>query len=88
MSGPSLADIVEAVARKHGLEPSDLTGPRRHRHLVRARQEAMYECRLQTGKYLTIIGRAFNRHHATVLFGIRAHADRLISTRERLEATP
>lgn len=47
----------------------------------------MYECRMQTGKYLTIIGRAFNRHHATILYGIRAHADRLISTRERLEAT-
>ena len=77
MTGPLLADVISAVAAKWSLEPGDLTGPRRHRHLVRARQEAMYECRMQTGKYLTIIGRAFNRDHTTILYGIRAHVDRL-----------
>lgn len=43
MTGPMLSDIVEAVARKHGLEPSDVTG--RDYRARQARREAVRVCR-------------------------------------------
>lgn len=68
---PRIAEIIAKTAEKHGLKVSDLTGPRRFRPIVRARWEAMaeaYDLRIWQS---TVIGRAFNRDHSTVLHAVQ-----------------
>jgi chromosomal replication initiator protein len=64
----TLQQVVEIVARHHGLESADLIGPRRHGPVNQARQIAMYLARELTGASLPQIGDAFGgRTHSTVL---------------------
>ena len=64
----TLQQVVELVARHHGLDSADLIGPRRHEPVNRARQIAMYLAREMTGASLPQIGDAFGgRTHSTVL---------------------
>ncbi|HYO88478.1 MAG TPA: chromosomal replication initiator protein DnaA [Candidatus Limnocylindrales bacterium] len=64
----TLQQVVEVVARHHGLESADLIGPRRHGPVNHARQIAMYLARELTGASLPQIGDAFGgRTHSTVL---------------------
>lgn len=69
--------IAQAVAEKHGVGVPDLFGPVRFGRIARARQEAMYEVRRQTGWSYPRIGQLFGRHHSTVMDAERAHAKRL-----------
>jgi hypothetical protein len=78
--GPFKAQkLAMAVAKKHGLKYSDLKSPRRQKHLVRARQEAMWLIREECpGLSLPAIGRLFGgKDHTTVLHACRAHAKRI-----------
>lgn len=77
-------EVVADVAARHGITPGELLGPRRLRHLIIPRQEAMYLLRAIKAsdglpKYsLPAIGIALGgRDHTTVLHGVRAHAARL-----------
>jgi chromosomal replication initiator protein len=64
----SMAEIVDAVARRLGQDPEDLLGPKRHKDLLWARQVAIYLCRELTDSSLAAIGQYFGgRDHSTVL---------------------
>jgi chromosomal replication initiator protein len=68
--------IIAQTAAYFGLSIEELTGPSRGRHLVMARQIAMYLCRELTAMSLPKIGAEFgNRDHTTVMY-----ADRKINT--------
>ncbi|MBF4163946.1 chromosomal replication initiator protein DnaA [Nocardioides sp. CBS4Y-1] len=68
--------IIAQTAAYFGLSIDELTGPSRGRHLVMARQIAMYLCRELTDLSLPKIGAQFgNRDHTTVMY-----ADRKINT--------
>ena len=60
--------IIAQTAAYFGVSIEELTGPSRGRHLVMARQIAMYLCRELTGLSLPKIGAQFgNRDHTTVM---------------------
>ncbi len=64
--------IIAQSAAYFGLTIDELTGPSRGRHLVMARQIAMYLCRELTDLSLPKIGAQFgNRDHTTVMYAQR-----------------
>ncbi|MEO9322351.1 chromosomal replication initiator protein DnaA [Nocardioides sp. C4-1] len=64
--------IIAQTAAYFGLSIEELTGPSRGRHLVIARQIAMYLCRELTELSLPKIGAQFgNRDHTTVMYAER-----------------
>jgi chromosomal replication initiator protein len=64
--------IIAQTAAYFGLSIDELTGPSRGRHLVMARQIAMYLCRELTDLSLPKIGAQFgNRDHTTVMYAER-----------------
>ena len=64
--------IIAQSAAYFGLSIEELTGPSRSRHLVIARQIAMYLCRELTNMSLPKIGAQFgNRDHTTVMYAER-----------------
>ncbi|MCD4523731.1 chromosomal replication initiator protein DnaA [Nocardioides sp. cx-173] len=64
--------IIAQTASYFGLSIEELTGPSRGRHLVMARQIAMYLCRELTDLSLPKIGAQFgNRDHTTVMYADR-----------------
>jgi chromosomal replication initiator protein len=64
--------IIAQTAAYFGVSIEELTGPSRGRHLVMARQIAMYLCRELTGLSLPKIGNQFgNRDHTTVMYADR-----------------
>ncbi|WP_205472973.1 chromosomal replication initiator protein DnaA [Nocardioides sp. SYSU D00038] len=64
--------IIGQTASYFGLGIDELTGPSRGRHLVMARQIAMYLCRELTDLSLPKIGAQFgNRDHTTVMYADR-----------------
>ncbi|WP_028653785.1 chromosomal replication initiator protein DnaA [Nocardioides halotolerans] len=64
--------IIAQTAAYFGVSLEELTGPSRGRHLVMARQIAMYLCRELTGLSLPKIGAQFgNRDHTTVMYADR-----------------
>ncbi|MGY2701205.1 MULTISPECIES: chromosomal replication initiator protein DnaA [unclassified Nocardioides] len=64
--------IIAQTAAYFGLSIDELTGPSRGRHLVLARQIAMYLCRELTDLSLPKIGAQFgNRDHTTVMYADR-----------------
>lgn len=74
----TMAEIAARIAEKHRITVADLKGPALRRAVSRPRQEAMFECRMSTIHSTTVIGKFFGgRDHTTVIYGVRAHADRL-----------
>jgi chromosomal replication initiator protein len=64
--------IIAQTAAYFGLSIEELTGPSRGRHLVMARQIAMYLCRELTNLSLPKIGAQFGgRDHTTVMYADR-----------------
>ena len=66
----TLDAIALACSEALGVPLDDLIGPSRKSEICRARFIAMKRCYL-AGYSLPEIGRYFNRHHTTVLHGIR-----------------
>lgn len=71
--------IMVDVAKKHAISLAEMKGPRRHKYLVLARQEAMWrmkhECpHLSYPQIGRLVG---NRDHTTVLYACRAHEKRM-----------
>ena len=65
--------VIKATAEHFGTTPDDLLSARRTRPLTRRRQVAMYVARKMTGRSFFFIGRKIgDRHHTTVLHGVRA----------------
>ncbi|WP_110240422.1 chromosomal replication initiator protein DnaA [Nocardioides gilvus] len=63
--------IIAQTAAYFGVSIEDLCGPSRGRHLVMARQIAMYLCRGLTSMSLPQIGKEFGRDHTTVMYADR-----------------
>ncbi len=80
---PTIKDIQLRTAEICGVSHWDLLNrrepPNQHSPIKRARHIAMYASRLMTPKSLEQIGRQFDRHHTTVMYGIR-QIDRRINT--------
>lgn len=75
-----ISAIVKASAIVFGVEMTEITGPRRSKHLVTARQVAMYVAAKHTDASLPEIGRYIgNRDHTTVLHGVRRMDARVAS---------
>ena len=68
--GPSISVIQHEVAETFGLTVSDLIARNNSRDIAHPRQIAMYLCKKLTKSTLSEIGRAFNKHHTTVMHGI------------------
>jgi chromosomal replication initiator protein len=65
--------VIKATAEHFGTTPDDLVSAGRTKPLTRRRQVAMYVARKMTGRSLFFIGRKIgDRHHTTVLHGVRA----------------
>lgn len=64
------AGCISAAAMAHGLPESALKAAYRDRRYVRARWDAMARMR-EAGLSLPAIGRALNRHHTSVMHGLR-----------------
>jgi chromosomal replication initiation ATPase DnaA len=75
-SRETMRDIIERVADEYGLDYQDMIGRDRSMGVAHARQDAMHECWRTRRWSLPQIGRAFNRNHTTVLYGVRAHKRR------------
>lgn len=68
----SLTTVIEAVADHYQLAPEQLIGPGREALVVLPRQVAMWLCmRMVSRASLSVVGRAFHRHHTTVLHAVR-----------------
>lgn len=61
---------LDIVCNEHSVSKEDLRSHSRKPHLVRARWDAMKLLRAR-GLSLPAIGRLLNRHHTTVLDGLR-----------------
>ena len=72
----SATEIIRAVCQAFEVSPSDLKGPRRHRHVTTPRQVAMYLIRELASASLPHIGSQFGgRDHTTVLNAIKRTND-------------
>ena len=69
---PSSKTIIAATARAFDVDPGDITGPSRARHVVEARQVAIALILKLRGVAKSEIGRIINRDHSTVLYNLRA----------------
>ena len=69
--------IIKKLARAHGLSVDDITGPSRMKHIIPARQEAMYRAAVELGMSYNQIGMSLGgRDHSTIIHGVKAHAKR------------
>ena len=71
MSAPAIAAIQARVADRYGVDLSEMLSHRKARKTVRPRQVAMYLAKQMTPCSLPVIGRAFGRHHTTVMHAVR-----------------
>ncbi|GEM_PF-6987605 len=63
--------VLDAVARTFGVSVDDLLEPSRQRRFTQARNVAYWLARELTGLSYPALGRAFGRHHTSVLSGYR-----------------
>ena len=63
--------LVKYVAEYYGVRPGELKAAGNSRTVVIPRQVAMYLCKSLTAASLPDIGRAFGKHHSTVIHSIR-----------------
>lgn len=75
---PSIAGIKKRVADRLGVSVAWIDSKDRHAEIAHARHIAMYLCRFPTkpittapAHSLTVIGKAFNRDHGTVMNAIK-----------------
>lgn len=80
---------MEAGAAVFGVSVAELTGESRTEPLVRYRHATMLAVRRLTGASYSTIGRAFGRHHETVMSGCgRARADLVAAVVDAAERRP
>jgi chromosomal replication initiator protein len=64
-------DIQKIVGDYYGVSLPELLGRSRQKRLVRARQMALYFCRIYTEKTMMELGRLFQRSHASVVHALQ-----------------
>jgi chromosomal replication initiator protein len=67
----STAEIQRIVGDFYGVSLPELLGRSRQKRLVRARQMALYFCRLYTEKTVVELGRLFQRSHASIVHALQ-----------------
>jgi chromosomal replication initiator protein len=67
----STAEIQRIVGDFYGVSLPEMLGRSRQKQLVRARQMALYFCRLYTEKTVLELGRLFQRSHASVVHALQ-----------------
>lgn len=72
---PTPIEIVRATSKQLGISVERIMGPRRSKSTVRARQIAMYITRQECELSYPVIGRFFERDHATVMHSVRIVGD-------------
>lgn len=83
---PTMRELAEEVAHRHGLTLEDLKGPSRRQEISQPRQEAMALICAERRWSLPQIGRFFGgRDHTTVLHGARAHERRSMGVASNLD---
>lgn len=70
---PTVRKIIAAVSEQSGFTPQQISGDGRAREVTQARHVAFHLAYLYAGKNLTHIGRLFNKHHTTILHGLKAY---------------
>lgn len=73
----TMASILTEVALANDVSEADLKGASKDPLVVKSRYEVMYRCRMELHKSFPAIGRFMNRHHSTVLNGVRRHEERM-----------
>lgn len=63
-----LAEILQVVARRYGMQPHELKQRRSTREIAEPRQVAIYLCRELTNASFDRIGILLNRDHSTVFY--------------------
>ena len=82
-SPTSVDRLIELVAERLHLRPSDIAGKRRHRAVVTARQLVLWLARRHGGRSLAALGGLIGgRDHTTVLHALRRAEDRMASDAE------
>ena len=76
---PSLADIQKAAGEVFGVARAELIGISRQARVAHARAVAVQLCRQLTNSSYPQIGRAFHRHHATII-ALERRAHDLVDT--------
>ncbi|MDR0297912.1 MAG: chromosomal replication initiator protein DnaA [Streptococcaceae bacterium] len=77
-SNLTITRIKDETAKYFHLPLSDLTGPKRQKEIVAARQIAMYLIRELLGTSLPAIGKEFgNRDHTTVMYAVRQVTEKM-----------
>ncbi len=71
----TIDSILKFVGEYYGLRVSEIKAPSNSRTVVIPRQIAMYLCKQLTAASLPDIGRAFGKHHSTVIHSIRKVED-------------
>ena len=69
MATISVEVIQRTVAEHFDLRQSDILGKKRSRDIAWPRQIAMHLSRTMTSQSFPVIGEAFSRNHATILYG-------------------
>ena len=82
--GLSIPEIQKIVGDYYKVSLPELLGRSRQKRLVRARQMALYFCRLYTQKSMMELGRHFQRSHASVVHALQS-LDRDRQTQPRLD---
>lgn len=63
--------IIAACARRHRVSVADILGPRRFKHIVAARWEAIRAVAAEFPEFSTPrLGRIFGRDHTTILWAL------------------
>jgi len=72
-------DVINEVAKRHGLGYADMMSIHRGHRISHPRQEAMFECYVQCPHLsYPAIARAFGgMDHTTVIHGIKKHCERI-----------
>ena len=61
-------EIQIKTCAKYGIGLEEMLGERRHKHLVRARWEAICQAYYETSFSTMRLGKLFNRDHTTILY--------------------
>jgi chromosomal replication initiator protein len=70
-------DIIQRTVAEHfDLRQSDLLGKRRSKDVAWPRQIAMHLSRMMTTQSFPVLGKSFNRNHATILYACEVVAER------------
>lgn len=71
MQGTYVTSIISFCAERFGLTPDDIMSKERHYDIVLARHFAMYFLHRKLKMNLTNTGLALEKHHATIIHGVK-----------------